>query len=160
MVAMIEGAEFFVILLVALVVLGPERLPEVARKVGRWSADLRRAARELREGLESEVGDIRSLTEDIRQPLREVEQTVRDTGNSMRKVSAEVDRELDPKPWVGPKPVSGPTPEDAMRDLEQINDAGRALDPTDELEHRVTPKPWVGPKPLPPLEDEGEDGVR
>jgi sec-independent protein translocase protein TatB len=160
MVAMIEGAEFFVILLVALVVLGPERLPEVARKVGRWSADLRRAARELREGLESEVGDIRSLAEDIRQPLREVEQTVRDTGNSMRSVSAEVDRELDSKPWVGPKPVSGPTPEDAMRDLEQINDSGRALDPTDEIEHRVTPKPWVGPKPLPPLEDESEDGAR
>lgn len=158
---MIEGAEFFVILLVALVVLGPERLPQVARKLGSWTAELRRAARELREGLEAEVGDVRELARDIRQPLDEVQQTVRETGRTMRDTSAEVDRELQPKQWVGPKPLSGPTPEDAMRDLEEINGTGRALDDpstgADEPAHRAQPRPWVGPKPLaePPMDEKG-----
>ena len=115
---MIEGAEFFVIFLVALVVLGPQRLPEMARKLGGWTAELRKAARELREGLEAEVGDVREIARDIREPLREVEETVRDT----RKV---FDDEVKPAPWVGPKPISGPTPEDAMRDLERINELER-----------------------------------
>lgn len=118
---MIEGAEFFVIFLVALVVLGPQRLPEMARKVGGWTAELRKAARELREGLESEVGDVREIARDIREPMREVQDTMRDT----RKV---FDQEVKPAPWVGPKPLSGPTPEDAMRDLERINETGGAID--------------------------------
>jgi sec-independent protein translocase protein TatB len=157
--SVIEGAEFFVILLVALVVLGPERLPVVARKVGRWTAELRRAANDLRDGLEAEVGDVRGLADDLKQPLREVEETYNETKRSMREARTEIDRELDPKPWVGPKPVSGPTPEDAMRDLEQINETGRSIGSADDVEHRVAPKPWVGPKPLPPVA-EGEDGAR
>lgn len=117
---MIEGAEFFVIFLVALVVFGPQRLPEMARKLGGWTAELRKAARELRQGLEAEVGDVKELADEFRQPMREVEATVRDTKKSF-------DEEMSPKPWVGPKPLSGPTPEDAMRDLEQIQAAGEAI---------------------------------
>lgn len=123
----IEGAEFFVIFLVALVVVGPQRLPEMARKLGGWTAELRRAARELREGLEAEVGDVREIAKDIREPLREVEDTVRDT----KKV---FDDEVKPAPWVGPKPLSGPTPEDAMRDLERINETGAAIEEPVEVE--------------------------
>lgn len=121
-VPVIEGMEFVVILLVALVVLGPQRLPEMARKVGNWTAEMRRAANELRQGLEAEVGDVREIARDIREPLREVKETVRETKQV-------IDEEVAPKTWVGPKPVSGPTPEDAMADLEKIN-AGESLDET------------------------------
>lgn len=41
----IGGAEFLVIMLVALVVLGPERLPQVARQLGQTVESLRRMAR-------------------------------------------------------------------------------------------------------------------
>lgn len=131
---MIEGTEFFVILLVALVVLGPQRLPEMARKLGAWTAEMRRAAADLRQGLESEIGDVREIARDIREPLREVQDTMKDTKRT-------IDEDLAPKAWVGPKPVSGPTPEDAMADLERIN-AGETVD-----EDR-TPGTWVGPKPV------------
>ena len=40
--------ELVVVFIVALVVFGPERLPEMARKAGRTIADLRRTAEELR----------------------------------------------------------------------------------------------------------------
>ena len=47
---MLQGGEIIIILLLALVVLGPTRLPELARKLGEWTAELRSAARDLRQG--------------------------------------------------------------------------------------------------------------
>ena len=41
--------ETLVILLVAVVVLGPKRLPEAARKVGHWMGVLRRASDEFKQ---------------------------------------------------------------------------------------------------------------
>lgn len=116
-----QGSEIFVILLVALVVLGPQRLPVVARKLGRWTSELRKAASDLRAGLESELGDVKGLADEVRSPIRELKQAADDTTRRARKAT-------DAGPWVGPKPVSGPTPEDAMRDLEAIEE-GR--DPDD-----------------------------
>ncbi len=43
--------ELLVILVVALLVLGPKRLPEVARSLGRGMAEFRRASSELRSSL-------------------------------------------------------------------------------------------------------------
>jgi sec-independent protein translocase protein TatB len=48
-------SELLVICVVALVVLGPTRLPGVVRKIGRWVGKARSMAREFREQLESEV---------------------------------------------------------------------------------------------------------
>jgi len=43
--------ELLVILTVALLILGPERLPEAARRVGRVMAELRRNAERVKEDL-------------------------------------------------------------------------------------------------------------
>ena len=47
--------EIVLILGLALLVLGPEKLPELARKVGRWTGRARSMARQLRTQLEQEV---------------------------------------------------------------------------------------------------------
>jgi TatA/E family protein of Tat protein translocase len=47
--------ELILILLVALLVLGPKRLPEVARALGRSMAEFRRASTELRNTLSASV---------------------------------------------------------------------------------------------------------
>ena len=104
---MLQGGELVIILLVALVVFGPKRLPDVARRVGGWVTELRAAAREVRRGLENEVEELRSPLEDLKTPLEEVKREIDEVGVSR----------LD---WDGPKPVSGPTPEDAMADLDRI----------------------------------------
>jgi sec-independent protein translocase protein TatB len=48
-------SELLVVFMVALVVLGPTRLPGLVRKVGRWVGKARSMAREFREQLENEV---------------------------------------------------------------------------------------------------------
>lgn len=120
---MLQGQEIFVILLVALVVLGPQRLPDLARRIGSWTAELRRAARDLRVGLEAEVGDLKQIQEDLRAPMKEVTQTMQDASKHMEEATK-------PVKWVGPEPSSGPTPADAASDLAEIERTGSPV--TDE----------------------------
>ena len=58
----VGGAEMLVIMVVALVVLGPNRLPEAARQVGKWMGEIRR----LSTGFQNEMRDAMS---DISQPF-------------------------------------------------------------------------------------------
>ena len=111
---MIDGGEWIVIVLVALMVLGPERLPELSRKLGGWARELKMAAREMRTGLEAEVAEVKQVRDDLIQPIKEVRSSLRD--------ASRLAAESNPSriPWDGPKPVSGPTPADAMADLDRI----------------------------------------
>lgn len=51
----IGPGELMVILILALVLLGPERLPEVARTIGKGMKELRKASEEIRETVEQEI---------------------------------------------------------------------------------------------------------
>ena len=50
--------EIVLILGIALLVLGPEKLPKLASQVGRWAGRARAMARQLREQLDEEVATI------------------------------------------------------------------------------------------------------
>ena len=58
--------ELLVILVVALLVLGPKRLPEMARSLGRGMAEFRRASTDLRNSLQTPIDD---------EPTREPKET-------------------------------------------------------------------------------------
>jgi len=51
----IGGPELIVIFVVALLIFGPRKLPELGRSVGRGLAEFRKAATDLRETLDREV---------------------------------------------------------------------------------------------------------
>ncbi|MDE0790085.1 MAG: Sec-independent protein translocase protein TatB [Woeseiaceae bacterium] len=51
----IGGSEFFLLCLIALLILGPERLPRVARQLGGWMGKARQMTRSLQRQLEQEV---------------------------------------------------------------------------------------------------------
>lgn len=53
----IGGGEFLVIALIALIVLGPQRLPEAARQVGKAMGDLRRVSSGFQNELKSALND-------------------------------------------------------------------------------------------------------
>jgi len=112
---MLQTGEIIVIVLLALVVLGPNRLPEMARKIGHWTNELRNAAREITRGLEAEIDEVKKAGAELKAPMDEVKKPFTDIRDEMSGFGAKGHE------WKGPKPVSGPTPEDAMRDLEEIN---------------------------------------
>lgn len=111
---MLQGGEIIIILLIALVVLGPTRLPDLARKAGRLASELRQAAREVTSGLEAEVEELRQVRDELQGQVEDMKKPMRDLQDDVKAA--------DPRnyEWKGPKPVSGPTPADAMEDLEEI----------------------------------------
>jgi len=60
----IDFSELVVCALVALVVIGPERMPEAVRTTGLWIGRLKRSLRETREQVERQIG-----LEDVRRQL-------------------------------------------------------------------------------------------
>ena len=79
--------ELLMISVVALLVIGPEKLPETIRTVSLWIGRIQRSFNNLRQEIESEIG-----TEEIRTQLRNenIMQGLEDAKNSMQEVSQEV----------------------------------------------------------------------
>lgn len=57
----IGGTEFILLCLIGLMILGPERLPGVARKVGGWVGKARQMTRTLKRQLEEELDAEKNL---------------------------------------------------------------------------------------------------
>src|SRR5690606_30148386 len=68
-------AELFIIGLVALVVLGPERLPRVARQAGQWMGKLQRYVSDVKSDLnrQMELDELRNLQKEVTDAARNVE---------------------------------------------------------------------------------------
>jgi sec-independent protein translocase protein TatB len=66
-------SEMMLIGLIALLVLGPERLPPLVRGVGRWMGRAQRMVRDFRTQLENEtsVRDLRTLQGELNKPLEQ-----------------------------------------------------------------------------------------
>lgn len=64
--------ELIVILLLALLVVGPERLPELGRKLGQTLRDLRQAYENLTKDLGPEIASIQKTTQELRQSVEAV----------------------------------------------------------------------------------------
>ncbi len=67
---MLSIPHLVVIFLVALVVFGPEKLPELARTLGRLMADFRKASGDFRSTLEEEMRDLERQARDAQQKIK------------------------------------------------------------------------------------------
>ena len=77
-------SELVVIGLIALIVLGPKRLPEAARTVGRWTGKLRRFVSDVKQDLDREMHDA-ELTElrKLKQELDQTRQVMQETSSGI-----------------------------------------------------------------------------
>ena len=89
--------ELAIIALVALVVIGPERLPKVARSVGRWVGSGRRMISALKEDIEKEI-EVEELKQMVQKETRgnvveelvgDVHQTVGELNRDTQKIMNE-----------------------------------------------------------------------
>lgn len=66
--------EMLLILAIALIVIGPKKLPDLAKSLGRAFAEFRRATSEIKESLEiddADLKDIKTSLNDMRDELKE-----------------------------------------------------------------------------------------
>ena len=83
--------ELLLVAVVALVVLGPERLPKAARFAGLWVRRARAQWQSVRSELEHELA-----SEELRRSLHDGKRAMEDTEAQLREVAAEVHRGAPP----------------------------------------------------------------
>lgn len=81
----ISFSELALCFVVALVVLGPERLPAVARTLGRWTGQARSYLRNLTVELEREtqVAEIRKQFQDAQRSVEEIDHSIRKSADDL-----------------------------------------------------------------------------
>lgn len=93
-------AEIFLLGLIGLLVLGPERLPGVARTIGGFVRKARASWTSLRQTIESEMAEA-----DIKEPLQKVSDELREIGKNLTDTPGLTSGNSEP-PHVPDKPES------------------------------------------------------
>jgi len=109
---MFDFGELIVIAVVALIALGPERLPQTARTMGQWLGRLQNYVSQMRAEVDREfhLADLRNLGEQARSGVRSVETAVRGTVSGVQseigKVRADLMTPMEGNSWAsgGPPP--------------------------------------------------------
>ena len=65
----VSPAEIVTIVVIALLVFGPQRLPEITRRIGRVGRELSQAAQQLRQGIEREIEETTAPLDEVRRSL-------------------------------------------------------------------------------------------
>ncbi len=123
----INGPEFVLLLVLAIILFGPERLPELARKAARVLRYVRTMAGTAQEQLSKELGpgyedlDLRDLNprtfvqkhllDDVDPIIADVKKEITDVGETVRSSSSDVTAAIN-----GTKDVSPGGPHDLMSD--------------------------------------------
>lgn len=103
-------SELLMIAVVALVVIGPERLPGVARNVGRYAGRVQRYVHDIKRDFNREVE-----FEEIRRLQQEMESTVQSMQASVRAVETSLQQEVKPR-----EEILATTLEQAKQNLDDL----------------------------------------
>ena len=90
--------EIILILAIALIVLGPKKLPEIAKSLGRGIAEFRKATQDFKENLQVD-NELKEARDTIREVKEDLEETVRksmDGTTSRQKTAAVTEAKIDP----------------------------------------------------------------
>ncbi|WP_083490828.1 Sec-independent protein translocase protein TatB [Stenotrophomonas humi] len=140
-------SELLLIAVVALVVLGPERLPKAARFAGLWVRRARNQWDSVKQELERELHaeEIKRNLQDVRQSMQQTETELRDQARQVRDGADAFQQEVQ-QPGVQPQQM--PAPADAERVIEP-----RPIRPAPALESEMGNRAIPLDTPVPPVAD-------
>jgi sec-independent protein translocase protein TatB len=90
-------SEMLVLAVVALVVLGPERLPKVAKQAGAWMGKLRRYVDDVKSDInrQMELSELRDLKNQVTDAARDLETSVQSTVSGIKTDFDDVQKSLE-----------------------------------------------------------------
>jgi sec-independent protein translocase protein TatB len=105
-------SEIVVIAVVALIVIGPERLPKVARTLGHMFGRLQRYVNEVKADIsrEMELDELRKLQSQVQSAARDIEQSVSSAAREVESGVRSVESELNEAAGAAP-PKDEPKPQ-------------------------------------------------
>lgn len=147
--------ELMIISLVALVVVGPERLPRVARTVGHLLGRMQRYVTDVKSDINREIqlDELKNLRSEVQQAAQKLEtsvnEEVRQTERNLNGVLDTAAREVQSaggRPVEAPPGASTQAGEEAMAEAARANAAGWQEVPEDETATIQPPQPSTQPE--------------
>jgi sec-independent protein translocase protein TatB len=93
----VNFSEIVVILVVALIVIGPERLPKVARSMGQWLGRVQRFVSTVKQDIDKsmELEELRELERKVKAEAAAVENSVQQAGNEINREVRQLGKGID-----------------------------------------------------------------
>jgi sec-independent protein translocase protein TatB len=106
----ISFMEMLIVAIAALVVIGPERLPKVARQAGQWVSKMRRYVDDVKSDFnrQLELSELRDLKKDVEEAARSIEGSVGGAVSDMKTSFDSVQQSLEEPSGSGDSAVSTP----------------------------------------------------
>lgn len=106
-------SEIAVIGVVALVVLGPERLPKVMRTAGQWFGKLQRYVNDVKSDIsrEMELDELRKIQAEVKSAAAELQQSVQSATASIEATARDVKQELNATAASATEALHSPAPD-------------------------------------------------
>jgi sec-independent protein translocase protein TatB len=103
----VDFSEIMVIMVVALIVLGPERLPKVARTMGEWWGRMQRYINRVKMDVTTsmELDELRELERKIKAEADALERTVQQASNNINQEARKLEKEIEPPTSVSNNPT-------------------------------------------------------
>lgn len=126
------GMEIMVIMLVALIIFGPGKLPEIGAQVGKAVRDFRRTTNDLTREFNESTGDIRATMDEMKGTMTQVERESRELAQSIpatideARTAVTANGTATAAAPVAAKPVPAapavPSKNDPLADLDSLDD--------------------------------------
>jgi sec-independent protein translocase protein TatB len=106
----ISFMEMLIVAIAALVVIGPERLPKVARQAGQWISKMRRYVDDVKSDFnrQLELSELRNLKKDVEDAARSIEGSVGGAVSDMKESFDSVQHSLEEPSGSGESATSAP----------------------------------------------------
>ena len=128
--------EMILVLAVALVVIGPKKLPDLAKSMGRAMREFKKATSEFKETMQidNELTEVKKafddINEDVKQAVDVTSEFERNSEDKAKRDTAGADK--DPEEEQGPKDEVEPPSEPPSDDFENLKDLKKAFDDLDK----------------------------
>jgi Tat protein translocase TatB subunit len=94
MLSKIGTGELIVIILVALFVVGPERLPKFAKSFGKAIANFKHYMNDFTKELSESNADIKEVSDELRKAKEDLSDTLKDARGALEKTSANTEKDV------------------------------------------------------------------
>jgi TatA/E family protein of Tat protein translocase len=107
--------ELILIFIVALLVFGPKKLPEIGKSIGKGLAEFKRASDDLKKTIEQEIEQGKNEVSSVREQVTGVEKSIRETVPAAPAAPLQAAEARPPSVSDGAPPMPAAAPPDPLR---------------------------------------------